>query len=50
MSTIIDSIEQRQLKRVPRFSPGDRVRGSLSRSVEGDTPATQVLRGRCDRP
>src|SRR6266480_2696579 len=26
MSTIIESIEQRQLRRVPRFAPGDRVR------------------------
>jgi large subunit ribosomal protein L19 len=44
MSTIIESIEQRQLKRVPRFSPGDRVRVHFQ-VVEGNRKRTQVFEG-----
>jgi large subunit ribosomal protein L19 len=44
MSTIIESIEQRQLKRVPRFSPGDRVRVHFQ-VVEGSRKRTQVFEG-----
>ena len=44
MSTIIESIEQRQLKRVPRFSPGDRVRVHFQ-VVEGSRRRTQVFEG-----
>ena len=44
MSTIIESIEQRQLKRVPRFAPGDRVRVHFQ-VVEGTRRRTQVFEG-----
>ena len=44
MSTIIESIEQRQLKRVPRFVPGDRVRVHFQ-VVEGTRRRTQVFEG-----
>src|SRR6059058_6298538 len=44
MSTIIESIEQRQLRRVPRFSPGDRVRVHFQ-VVEGTRRRTQVFEG-----
>jgi large subunit ribosomal protein L19 len=44
MSTIIESIEQRQLKRVPRFEPGDRVRVHFQ-VVEGSRRRTQVFEG-----
>jgi large subunit ribosomal protein L19 len=44
MSTIIDSIEQRQLRRVPRFEPGDRVRVHFQ-VVEGTRRRTQVFEG-----
>jgi large subunit ribosomal protein L19 len=44
MSTIIESIEQRQLKRVPRFTPGDRVRVHFQ-VVEGTRRRTQVFEG-----
>jgi len=44
MSTIIESIEQRQLKRVPRFSAGDRVRVHFQ-VVEGTRKRTQVFEG-----
>jgi large subunit ribosomal protein L19 len=44
MSTIIESIEQRQLKRVPRFAPGDRVRIHFQ-VVEGTRRRTQVFEG-----
>ncbi len=44
MSTIIDSIEQRQLKRVPRFAGGDRVRVHFQ-VVEGTRRRTQVFEG-----
>ena len=44
MSTIIESIEQRQLKRLPRFEPGDRVRVHFQ-VVEGNRRRTQVFEG-----
>jgi large subunit ribosomal protein L19 len=44
MSTIIESIEQRQLKRVPRFNAGDRVRVHFQ-VVEGTRRRTQVFEG-----
>jgi large subunit ribosomal protein L19 len=44
MSTIIESIEQRQLKKVPRFDPGDRVRAHFQ-VVEGTRRRTQVFEG-----
>jgi large subunit ribosomal protein L19 len=44
MSTIIESIEQRQLKRVPRFAAGDRVRVHFQ-VVEGTRKRTQVFEG-----
>jgi large subunit ribosomal protein L19 len=44
MSTIIESIERRQLRRVPRFSAGDRVRVHFQ-VVEGNRRRTQVFEG-----
>jgi large subunit ribosomal protein L19 len=44
MSTIIESIEQRQLKRVPRFAAGDRVRVHFQ-VIEGSRKRTQVFEG-----
>ena len=44
MSTIIESIEQRQLRRVPRFAPGDRVRVHFQ-VVEGTRRRTQGFEG-----
>jgi large subunit ribosomal protein L19 len=44
MSTIIESIEQRALRRVPRFAPGDRVRVHFQ-VVEGTRRRTQVFEG-----
>ena len=45
MSSIIDSIERRQLKQgVPRFSPGDRVRVHFQ-VIEGNRRRTQVFEG-----
>jgi large subunit ribosomal protein L19 len=44
MSTIIHSIERRQLKRVPRFAAGDRVRVHFQ-VVEGNRRRTQVFEG-----
>ena len=44
MSTIIESIEQRQLKRVPRFAAGDRVRVHFE-VIEGTRRRTQVFEG-----
>jgi large subunit ribosomal protein L19 len=44
VSTIIESIEQRQLKKVPRFEPGDRVRVHFQ-VVEGTRRRTQVFEG-----
>ena len=44
MSTIIESIEQRQLKQVPRFDAGDRVRVHFQ-VIEGTRRRTQVFEG-----
>jgi large subunit ribosomal protein L19 len=44
MSTIIESIEQRQLRSVPRFDAGDRVRVHFQ-VVEGSRRRTQVFEG-----
>jgi large subunit ribosomal protein L19 len=44
MSTIIESIEQRQLRSVPRFAAGDRVRVHFQ-VVEGNRRRTQVFEG-----
>jgi large subunit ribosomal protein L19 len=44
MSTIIQGIEQRQLRRVPRFDAGDRVRVHFQ-VVEGQRSRTQVFEG-----
>src|SRR5262245_23070361 len=44
MSTTIESIEQRQLRRIPRFAPGDRVRVHFE-VVEGSRRRTQMFEG-----
>ena len=44
MSTIIDRIERDQLRRVPRFAPGDRVRVHFQ-VIEGARRRTQVFEG-----
>jgi large subunit ribosomal protein L19 len=44
MSTIIESIERRQLRRIPRFDAGDRVRVHFQ-VVEGTRRRTQVFEG-----
>ena len=44
MSTIIESIERRQLRKVPAFRPGDRVRVHFE-VVEGTRRRTQVFEG-----
>src|ERR671917_1990889 len=44
MSTIIESIERRQLRRVPRFDPGDRVKVHFQ-VIEGTRRRTQVFEG-----
>jgi large subunit ribosomal protein L19 len=44
MSTIIESIEQRQLRSVPRFAAGDRVRVHFQ-VIEGTRKRTQVFEG-----
>ena len=44
MSTIIDTLERQQLRRVPRFSAGDRVRVHFQ-VVEGNRRRTQVFEG-----
>ena len=44
MSTIIQSLEPRQLRRVPRFAPGDPVRVHFQ-VVEGTRRRTQVFEG-----
>jgi large subunit ribosomal protein L19 len=44
MSTIIEGIEQRQMRRVPRFSAGDRVRVHFQ-VIEGTRRRTQVFEG-----
>src|SRR3954463_12719916 len=44
MSTLIDSLERTQLRRVPRFQPGDRVKVHFQ-VVEGTRRRTQVFEG-----
>ena len=44
MSTIIDSIEREQLRRVPRFDAGDRVRVHFQ-VIEGTRSRIQVFEG-----
>jgi large subunit ribosomal protein L19 len=44
VSTIIESIEQRQLRKLPRFSAGDRVRVHFQ-VVEGTRRRTQMFEG-----
>ena len=44
MSTIIESIEQAQLRKVPRFAAGDRVRVHFQ-VIEGTRRRTQVFEG-----
>lgn len=44
MSGLIESIEKRQTRKVPRFSPGDKVKVHF-RIVEGQRSRTQVFEG-----
>jgi large subunit ribosomal protein L19 len=44
MSTVIENLEREQLRRVPRFQPGDRVRVHFQ-VVEGTRRRTQVFEG-----
>jgi large subunit ribosomal protein L19 len=44
MSTVIDSLERSQLRRIPRFSAGDRLRVHFQ-VVEGTRRRTQVFEG-----
>src|ERR1700742_2214392 len=44
MSTVIESLERQQLRRVPRFAAGDRVRVHFQ-VVEGTRRRTQVFEG-----
>jgi large subunit ribosomal protein L19 len=44
MSTIIQSLEQEQLQKRPRFAPGDRVRVHFQ-VIEGNRTRTQVFEG-----
>jgi large subunit ribosomal protein L19 len=44
MSTVIDSLERAQLRRIPRFSAGDRVKVHFQ-VVEGTRRRTQVFEG-----
>jgi large subunit ribosomal protein L19 len=44
MSTVIESLERQQLRRVPNFQPGDRVRVHFQ-VVEGTRRRTQVFEG-----
>ncbi len=44
MSSIIESIERRQLNRVPNFAPGDRVKVHFQ-VIEGTRSRTQVFEG-----
>ena len=44
MSTVIESLERQQLRRVPRFQPGDRVRVHFQ-VIEGTRRRTQVFEG-----
>src|SRR5215212_3247000 len=44
MSTVIDSLERQQLRRTPKFQPGDRVRVHFQ-VIEGTRRRTQVFEG-----
>src|SRR5437660_7578808 len=44
MSTVIDSLERSQLRRIPRFAAGDRVRVHFQ-VIEGTRRRTQVFEG-----
>jgi len=44
MSTVIDSLERAQLRRVPKFAPGDRVRVHFQ-VIEGERRRLQVFEG-----
>ena len=44
MSTVIDTLERTQLRRVPRFQPGDRVKVHFQ-VIEGTRRRTQVFEG-----
>jgi len=44
MSTVIDNLERSQLRRVPAFQPGDRVRVHFQ-VIEGNRRRTQVFEG-----
>jgi large subunit ribosomal protein L19 len=44
MSSVIDSIEQRQMRKLPAFRPGDRVRVHFQ-VIEGTRTRTQVFEG-----
>src|SRR3954462_13373408 len=44
MSTVIDTLERNQLRRVPRFQPGDRVKVHFQ-VIEGTRRRTQVFEG-----
>jgi large subunit ribosomal protein L19 len=44
MTTVIESLERAQLRRVPRFQPGDRVRVHFQ-VIEGTRRRTQVFEG-----
>ena len=44
MSTVIDSLERNQLRRVPRFQAGDRVKVHFQ-VIEGTRRRTQVFEG-----
>src|SRR6185295_10953133 len=44
MSTVIESLERLQLRRVPQFQPGDRVRVHFQ-VIEGSRRRTQVFEG-----
>ena len=44
MTSVIDSIEQRAIRKHPRFSPGDRVKVHFQ-VIEGSRSRTQVFEG-----
>jgi large subunit ribosomal protein L19 len=44
MSTVIENLERQQLRRVPKFQPGDRVRVHFQ-VIEGTRKRTQVFEG-----
>ena len=48
MSSVIETIERAQLRRVPNFAPGDRVQGPLP-GDRGHAPPRAGLRGRRDQ-